>query len=847
MKNKFTLFFIFCSLLSINLYSQTQAQDVAKVKAIVYNNLYNQSVNSNVSTWMNSLVITGNNVGRWADINYTITTTLPEIYSPATHLDRLQAMCLAYVKNVSGNTLYNDPTLRSKIIAALNDNIGRTHVTVFSWDHDWWLTYIDLPQRFGNSLLLMNDKFTPAEMSLYYNLFTDPAAIQDSNGLLHFANQGQNLVWACNSTLLKSCISSDYTLMAKAFSQCAGSLDVVNVPITGLLSGFKTDYSYHIHGEQLYSGGYGLWFISDILGYISKAQGTMFINDFTTQEMSNLSECIRKGYMWFTCRQHMDFGSNGRDISRKNDGMVGLSAAVMDQMCTLDPANAAKFTAYKNYMYGAQPFPDPASRYFWQTDMLTSHGSNYYMSVKMVSNRTDGTEIQMNTENIKGYYLPLGATNFMIQGTEYVGTFAAWDWSRIPGTTSALNDIPTFASQVSWRGTNSFAGGVAMNKSGVCGFVSANAYFLGVSSPGYNGVSYNKAYFMFDSVMVCLGANISSIKTRANTVTSVNQGVGTYRAVTYNAGTETTLGLESKVYANNELKWVHYNNMGYIFPNGGNLTLENVNKSGQWYAINNGDGNKSTDAAVTNQLFSIWFDHGVLAKNQTYQYIVAMNQSLTNFKNIYNNGNTGYTVVQNTNLVQAVKNDKLSMPKYGMVFYQAGSVDFGNGLVVSVDNPAIVYMEGEGKNLRVAVSDPNQNLYIIRVTINQVVTGAGTLVSGGNTTITFPLPTNEFAGSTVTGEYQFTSYQMTGVNDVYSDNSMKTMVYPNPSNNIFRLSNSNDAISKIQVCDFTGRLLLSKNVEGVDFEFGHELPSGIFMLNIIHKNGLIENVKLIKH
>ena len=846
MKTKITLFLFFCSLMSMNLHSQTtQAQDVAKVKAILYNNLYNQSFNAtDITNWMNSLVVTGS-VGRWSDINYTITTTLPEIYSPMTHLTRVKLMCLAYVKNVAGNTFYNDPTLRSKIIYALNDNIGRTHVTVFSWDHDWWQTYIMLPPEYGNSLLLMNDKFTPTEMATYYNLFTDPAAIQDSNGGLHFANQGQNLLWACQGTLVKSCISSDYTLMAKAFSQAATTLDVVNVPITGLLSGFKTDYSYHIHGEQLYSGGYGLWFIGDILGWISNAQGTNFINDFTPTEMSNLSVYIRKGYMWFTCRQHMDFGSNGRDISRKSDGMVGLASSVFDQMCTLDPANAAQFTAYKNYMYGSQLFPNPASRYFWQTDMLTSHGSNYYMSVKMVSNRTDGTEIQMNTENIKGYYLPLGATNFMILGTEYVGTFAAWDWSRIPGTTSALNDIPTFASQVAWRGTNSFAGGVAMNKSGVCGFVSANAYFLGVSSPGYNGLSYNKAYFMFDSVMVCLGANISSIKTRANTVTSVNQCVGTYRAVTYNAGTETTLGLESKVFANNELKWVHYNNMGYIFPNGGNLTLENVNKSGKWYDINNGDGNKSTDAPVTNQLFSLWFDHGVGTSNQTYQYMVVMNQSLANFKNIYNNGNTGYTVVKNTNLVQAVKNDKLSTPKYGMVFYQAGSVDFGNGLIVSVDNPAIVYMEGEGKNLRIAVSDPNQNLYIIRVTINQVLTGAGTLVSGGNTTITVPLPTNEFTGSTVTGEYQFSSYQMTGINDVTTD--ARTMVYPNPTNKLFRLNNSNDELSKILIYDIAGKLLLSKKVESNDLEFGSELPSGIFLMNIIHQNGYTENLKLIKH
>lgn len=53
---------------------------------------------------------------------------------------------------------------------------------------------------------------------------------------------------------------------------------------------------------------------------------------------------------------------------------------------------------------------------------MVQHGANYYLLAKVISTRTNGTEM-LNNENLKGYNLPLGTTNILTSGKEYEGIF----------------------------------------------------------------------------------------------------------------------------------------------------------------------------------------------------------------------------------------------------------------------------------------------------------------------------------------------------------------------------------------------------------------------------------------
>lgn len=92
----------------------------------------------------------------------------------------------------------------------------------------------------------------------------------------------------------------------------------------------------------------------------------------------------------------------------------------------------------------------------------------------------------LNGQNLKGYYLPLGATNIMTTGHEYDDAFVVWDWTRVPGTTAVANQS---TADLRWYlfGSNQFGGGVSNAHNGVMAYEHA-----------YQGVEARKAYFLWE-------------------------------------------------------------------------------------------------------------------------------------------------------------------------------------------------------------------------------------------------------------------------------------------------------------------------------------------------------------
>ena len=139
---------------------------------------------------------------------------------------------------------------------------------------------------------------------------------------------------------------------------------------------------------------------------------------------------------------------------------------------------------------------------------MTHQREAYYISVKMVSNRTIGTE-SFSGENVKGAWLPFGATWIVRRGDEYNAILPVLDWGRLPGVTSPHVVIKPVRNVSQPEG---FVGGVSDGTYGAASMVFIQSEPSG-DVPRFKIMTRGrKAWFLFDREMVALGAGISSIR-----------------------------------------------------------------------------------------------------------------------------------------------------------------------------------------------------------------------------------------------------------------------------------------------------------------------------------------------
>jgi chondroitin AC lyase len=173
--------------------------------------------------------------------------------------------------------------------------------------------------------------------------------------------------------------------------------------------------------------------------------------------------------------------------------------------------------------------------------------------------------------------------------------------------------------------------------------------------------------------------------------------------------------------------------VGYIFPIGGKLTIQQMMQSGSWREINE----SQKDKPVRHDVFSLWLSHSTTPMNESYTYIVMPDKPLSYFKN--GSINHGFEIVKNTTTIQAVKNSVFN--SYAVVFYEPGTVDMGDGLTITSDAKGMVYIEKMLESYNVSVSDPIYSQKDVNITLN-------------NKTIHFDFPQGDYQGSTTTQSYK---------------------------------------------------------------------------------------------
>ncbi len=606
--------------------------------------------------------------GSWADQVYTDTNR--EVWKAGAHMGRVLTITRAYYQPDS--PLASRADVKAKMLAALG-----YWLRADPKNDNWWHNEIGVPKQVGETLVLMGSDAPPELRAQGVTLMTRSMMTKMT---------GQNLVWTAEITILRGIISNTPELIASAYARMWQEVEVAKIGQEGI----QSDASFHQHGPLLYTGGYGAGFVSDTTRFVGYAQGTPYA--IPPEKKAILDRYILDGVQWMLREGQWDFAVTGRELIRagKNAGGMARPVVALAGMPGPRQAEMVTFADRISGKPGAKPLV--GNRHFWRSDYMAHHRPGYFAATRMDSVRTANTDGLTNGENKKSHHLADGVLYLTRDGGEYTGIYPIWDWHKIPGTTAEQNTVLD-PKKVRRMGSASFVGGV-----------SDGMYGLSAMDLGVGDLKAKKAWFYFDNEIVCLGAGIED--TTVNPVaTTVNQSLlrGPVRMSEGTASQTVARGERSLTGPS----WVWHDQTGYLFPTPTTVHLRNDGQTGSLREIGPGP-----ETPITKDVFGLSIDHGIGPKNGSYAYVVVPAATAEQTASVA--GKLPVEILSNTPALQAVWHKGLA--SLMVVFRTPGQITAG-GRTVKVDQPCLLLLRQDGKQLRLAVSNPENTALAVTVGI----------------------------------------------------------------------------------------------------------------------------------
>jgi hypothetical protein len=688
--------------------SPAWADDPATVGArIVTSYTGGASTNAAVATLQTDVIRQANGYltklgsnGAFSDINYS--TPPGAAWGVGSHFGRVLVLAQAY--NMPGS-LYHSASLLADIENALAYGTGPTYYcgAASCVTGNWWFWQIGVPLTLGPTLILMKGAIPAATIAainakMAYHVGTDAAMLKMT---------GQNELWVAIGHLYVAVVG-DSVSDAAPIVQAATASAAVNAQAFG--DGIKPDESYQFHGGQLYTGGYGSGFASNIMTFLATTSGTVF--GLPSAVQAQALDYIANGSGWCVFQGHYDPAVRGRDITRPGSGVPPLEAFVpaalassplqpelqaMAKMLVAEEGTGNLDVVLQSQQVAALnvtgAFPS-GHRVYPSSDYTVHRRSDSFMSIKMLSSRTRSGEL-VNGEGLQGARQSDGKMYLTLSGTEYlggpggVGLWPAMDWSRLPGITVEQNGS---ANSTNYGvGTEAFVGGTGDGQDGVSAMVLA---------PIGTKLTANKSWFFFEGYTVFL-ANAIATADPYPVETIVNQWpLSSASAPVVVDGTTVATGTYRGMPA---AHWIEADGIGYFFPGGTTVTLDDETRTGNWSGLGASSGN------VTAPFLTIALEHGTAPTDATASYAIAYGgQTMATFA-----ATPPFTVVENDAKVSAVAGAAAA----GAVFWVPGGVTV-NGTAITTDTPDVVWLTETATTLTVSVADPAQGTGALHITVS---------------------------------------------------------------------------------------------------------------------------------
>ena len=622
--------------------------------------------------------------GTWPDIDYAADTR--GRWPAAEHWKRLLAMAVAY-RDEAG-PYYTSTEVREKLIKGLGFWLDEQPRAA-----NWWWNVIDIPLKMGQTGLLMEDVLSDHHMQEMLHLMSRRISVKRYYTAAPDAG-GQNLLWLAQVDVMKACLKYEAKGLGHAFSAAKEAIGPTEK------EGIQHDYSFHQHGPQLYMGTYGKEFAISAAELAFLAEGTLF--EFTDQELAELTNYILDGLRWVIYKGQLDYSVMGRKIAAKSNGRLddlGQACRLLSQTSSfrkselIDLYNDLENPGGNNSLVG--------TKCFWESDFLVHRRENYYVSLKMASDRVVGTEYG-NGENLSGYHLGHGITFIMQDGKEYADIFPVWNWRQLPGLLCEQNNDPYLLYE--WgegaSGNTRFVGGVSDGLSGCAAF-----------NYQFENISAKRAWFFLDHGLVGLVAGLESSSDDPVTQ-SINQCVSGGHVVFSEKSRKKIL--EQGRYVSSDIQWVYHDNIRYMSLYGADpIYIRRRKKTGEWQQINE----NYSDEMVSKNVFSIGISLGARLRNKRTAYMVLPDVLPGQVES--RSLNPGMDIIANSAEQQAIWYDKRNMLM--AVFYESGSLSWGaRQISLAVDRPCLIMIQVKKDGVfEVTAADPTQRHKKIGVLINK--------------------------------------------------------------------------------------------------------------------------------
>ncbi len=628
-----------------------------------------------------------NESGGWEDIDYA---DQDNAWNPLVALDRMLVMSYAYARE--NGDLYQNQALLAGIVKAL----------------DYWYKVNPRCKNWYKNDIAKQFYFNVMGIILQASIDDELLAKITEDLTAAPRMTGSNKTLLSISVFYRGVIEGN---MERVKAAIKGVKDQIQ---KGANEGIQIDNSFHQHGPFLYNGNYGHNFLRETMWFAAILQGTPYA--YTEAEMEIMRDYYLEGTRWMLRGGLIDYNVRGRQVGRTASGF-GLGGAEivpqLDHFIAADPAYQETYRTSQQRILNKVPQAIAGNRHFWHSDYMIHHRQDYTISLKMCSKRTIGMEMDVNTENLYGYYLPFGLSYLYRTGEEYLNIFPVWDWARLPGVTSPHQEI-----KVKGKSTQEtvFVGGVSDGR-----------YGLTTMDLDIQQTQAKKSWFWFDREWVALGTGIQSSHD-APIVTGVNQSLLKGEVV-----------LNGKVFDRgqqtfSQASWVWHDSIAYIFPTDQKVVIKAEEQSGQLQKI----FGLGVDSIYRSDVFSLWFDHGAQPKMANYAYTVLPGIGATDMAQY----KTPIQVISNTQALQAVHHHALQLT--GIVFHEAGECSLPGGGFIRVDQACLILINQKTKEI--SISDPT-------ATIRQINT-LMQLNAGDIRRDAISLPAGPWAGQTMTIDWE---------------------------------------------------------------------------------------------
>lgn len=465
--------------------------------------------------------------------------------------------------------------------------------------------------------------------------------------------------------------------------------------------GMQHDYSFHhrvdrvnntvSYGYGKYANAFGEWSY-----YVS---GTKYA--FSKEKIDQLVDYYLDGiYKQMVYGIYIDISVKNRAISNK---------ATFEPQSTLEVERLLHSTDYRKAeleeiikLRKGEIKPSRSfAKFFWQTEHFVFQRPNYYTTVRMYSTRNRNMEEPYNGPGKTTHHRADGTNYLMLKGDEYHNIWPVYDWQKISGTTILQKPKLHGIENIQLDGLTDFVGAVTDDLYGAVAFD-----FI---SP-HDGIKAKKSWFFFDQEYVCLGTGINS-RAGQPVATTINQVFLRSDVWVKQGGEMKKLPLGSHELP--DVKWVHQDRIGYIFPEPAKIKLDNQVEQGRWSDIT--DQKNISDEVISEDVFTLWLDHGTRPDNVSYQYIVVpdveegeLNQS--------SDDNRGIEILSNTSDLQAVVSHKQGICQ--MAFYRAGELKLPSGGALRMDSQGMAMLHMRGNRIgKLTVADPSRKLNKLMITV----------------------------------------------------------------------------------------------------------------------------------